>query len=74
MNKHPSKEIQHAIEYAIQKGWRYVGTGNSAHAFCRLYCPEKSRNGCSMSVWSTPRSTENHAKQIVRNVDKCIHS
>jgi hypothetical protein len=31
------------------------------------------REGCQMSVWSTPRNTENHAKQIRRKVDHCEH-
>jgi hypothetical protein len=26
-----------------------------------------------MSVWSTPRNAENHAKQIKRIVDRCPH-
>lgn len=26
-----------------------------------------------MSVWSTPKSPENHAKQIKRKVDACEH-
>lgn len=26
-----------------------------------------------MSIWSTPKSAQNHAKQIVRTVDACEH-
>jgi hypothetical protein len=26
-----------------------------------------------MSVWSTPRNAENHAKKIIRKVDNCPH-
>jgi hypothetical protein len=73
MKKHPSKEIQQAIDYAVDKGWRFIETGNSAHAYCRLYCPNQTRDGCKISVWSTPRSVDNHAKQIIRTVDKCDH-
>lgn len=73
MKKHPSKEVQRAIDYAVSIGWKFVKTGKSAHAFCRLYCPEESRDGCSFSVWSTPKNAENHAKQIIKNVDKCPH-
>lgn len=71
--KHPKKEIQAAIEYAVANGWRIIETGKSSHAFCRLYCPEESRNGCSISVNSTPRNAESHAKQIRHKVDNCSH-
>jgi hypothetical protein len=27
-----------------------------------------------MSIWSTPKSAVNHAKQIKKHVDKCIHN
>ncbi len=39
MKKHPNKEIQKVIDYAIAKGWELVETGNSAHAWGRLKCP-----------------------------------
>lgn len=73
VRKHPSKHIQGAIDYAKEKGWRVIETGKSSHAFCRLYCPEKSRDGCKMSVWSTPRNERGHARQIKRRVDRCPH-
>ncbi|MGP2522129.1 hypothetical protein ACTUSX_19865 [Pantoea ananatis] len=73
MKKHPNKYIQAAIEYAVSKGWDWVAPGNSAHCFCKLRCgnPEDEHRGHQMSVWSTPRSAENHAKQIRSMVDKC---
>lgn len=71
--KHPSKEIEEAIRYAELNGWRYQPTGNSAHAWGRLLCPLASREGHAMSIWSTPKSTENHARQIKHNVDVCEH-
>lgn len=73
ISKHPSKHIQEAIEYAEDEGWRIIETGKSSHAFCRLYCPERSRDGCKMSVWSTPRNERSHARQIKRRVDRCPH-
>ncbi len=72
-NKHPSKVIQEAIEYALQKDWRIVEAGSSSHAFCRLFCCEQSREGCIISIWSTPKSKEAHARQIKRVVDNCPH-
>lgn len=74
LNKHPSKGIQDAIEHALSKGWRIIKSGKSAHAFCRLFCPEESREGCQLSVWSTPRNVDTHAKQIRRQIEKCPHS
>lgn len=71
--KHPNKEIEQAIKYAESKGWRYLASGNSAHAWGRLLCPFKNREGHAMSVWSTPKCPENHARQIRRNVDACEH-
>lgn len=71
--KHPNKEIEVAVCFAENRDWRYRKAGASAHAWGRLHCPLESREGCAMSVWSTPRNPENHAKQIVRNVKKCPH-
>lgn len=73
MSKHPSKEIQKAIDYAVENGWRVIEPGKSSHAFCRLYCPEQSRKGCQLSVWSTQRNEGNHSRQIFRQVDRCTH-
>ncbi len=72
--KHPNKEIEDAIQYAEQQGWRYKKAGDSAHAWGRLLCPLQDRNGCSMSIWSTPRNTDTHAKQIYRRIDVCPHT
>lgn len=72
--KHPSKEIEKAIQHAESKDWRYQKTGKSAHAWGRLLCSKRDRDGCSMSVWSTPRDADVHAKQIKRRVDACPHS
>lgn len=71
--KHPNKEIEKAVKYAESLNWRYIESGKSAHAWGRLYCSLEDRNGCSMSIWSTPRCAETHAKQIRRNVDSCPH-
>ena len=71
--KHPNKEIEQAIKYAELKRWRYVPSGNSAHSWGRLLCPLSNRQGHSMSIWSTPRTPENHAQQIKRTVDACEH-
>jgi hypothetical protein len=71
--KHPHKEIEAAIQYALKQGWELKESGNSAHSWGRLKCGEKSRQGCQISIWSTPRNPYNHAQQIRRAVDRCQH-
>jgi hypothetical protein len=71
--RHPNKEIESAVKYAENHGWRYRKAGGSAHAWARLLCPFEDREGCSMSVWSTPRDADVHAKQIRRRIDACPH-
>lgn len=73
MTKHPNKHIQAALEYAKAHGWEVIPSGRSAHAFCRLRC-RLGHHEHQMSVWSTPRSPENHAKQIIRKVQECGES
>jgi len=74
MKRHANKEIRAAVAYALARGWRFVEPGGSAHAWGRLYCPLQSRDGHTISVWSTPRSPQDHAKDIRRDVDTCPHS
>ncbi|MEZ6102670.1 MAG: hypothetical protein R3E01_27330 [Pirellulaceae bacterium] len=70
--RHPNKHIENAVSYAESLGWRVEISGG--HAWGRLFCPQSSREGCIVSVWSTPRKPENHARQIWREVDLCPHS
>lgn len=72
--KHPKKEIEAAISHAEQKGWT-ISKG-SGHAWGKMYCPsnsEECRCGefCITSIWSTPKSAANHARQLKRVIDKC---
>lgn len=74
--KHENKEIEAAIEYAEEAGWKFVAAGKSAHAFGKLRCPKNDpncRNGefCSNSIWSTPKNPHSHAQAIRRWVDNC---
>lgn len=70
MKKHPNKHIRAAIEKAVANGWHVVDTGKSAHAFCRLYC-NAGHVEHMMSIWSTPRDAETHAKQILHKISQC---
>ena len=69
--RHPNKHIEAAISYAESRGWNVISS--KGHAWGRIFCPEHSQSGCIISVWSTPRVPENHAKQIVRIIDACPH-
>jgi hypothetical protein len=69
--RHPNKHIEAAIQYAESLQW--VVLISSGHAWGRLYCPQSSRAGCIISVWSTPRNPENHARHIRNMIDQCPH-
>jgi hypothetical protein len=72
--QHPKKEIELALRHAEQHGWRVQQGG--AHAWGKMYCPydnDACRCGefCITSIWSTPKSAGNHARQLRRVVDHC---
>jgi hypothetical protein len=68
---HPNKEIEAAVGHAEHLGWTvWMAKG---HAWGRLYCAHHDRDGCMISVWSTPKNTGNHAKDILRKIGKCAH-
>jgi hypothetical protein len=70
---HPNKHIREAVEYAVQRGWRLIKAGPRAHRWGTLLCTHAARGGCSIGVYSTPRSPQNHANYIRRMVDNCPH-
>ena len=75
-NTHPNKEIEAAVGHAEEHDWSWRKGGG--HAWGIIRCPwndKACRNGtyCQASIWSTPRNPTNHARQIRRVVDKCIH-
>lgn len=70
MRYHPNKEINQAIQYAIEHGWHIVNSGKSSHSHCRLRC-NFGHHEHQMSICSTPKNPQNHAKQIIRKVDEC---
>lgn len=65
---HPNKHIREALEYAEEHGWRIVIS--KGHAYRRIYCGCGHRD-CKKSVWSTPRNSENHARDI-RRQSRCL--
>lgn len=69
--RHPSKQIEEAISYAEDKGWRVEKAGARAHSWGRLLCPLADESGCIVFVYTTPRDDDNHARKVKRLVDKC---
>ncbi|TYC57557.1 hypothetical protein FMN52_13475 [Marinobacter sp. BW6] len=72
--RHANKDIEEAVAYAELHGWRIEI--RKGHAWGRMYCPLNTKDCrcgefCVASIWSTPKNTQNHAKQIRRIVDNC---
>lgn len=67
-NRHSKKEIEQALRAIEDGGWTVTPTA-TGHRWGKAECG----NGCSLSVWSTPKSPGNHAKQIRRAADRCPH-
>lgn len=76
--KHKNKEIERAIKFAEKYGWGFRKAKGAAHPFGILRCPHNDyhcRCGiyCQISVWSTPKTPEAHARKIRRAVENCLH-
>jgi hypothetical protein len=71
MARHPHKEINAAVDHAIDLGWTLISS--SGHAWGIIRCPDGTRDGCRRSVWSTPKNPEKFARELRRYVDKCPH-
>jgi hypothetical protein len=69
--RHPNKHIEKAIQHAESLGRRVEMS--DGHAFCMIFCPLETPDGHIVSIWSTPRVPENHARHIRRKVDSCEH-
>lgn len=68
----PEPPIEEALAYAREHGWSVIKrTGGSAHVWGVMRCP----GDCpQVSIFSTPRVPENHARALRRAVDRCPHS
>ena len=72
--KHTSKEIEAVLRELEALGWTVVeGRG---HAWGILRCPSNSKECrcgefCQMSVWSTPKDPERHAKKLSQKALAC---
>ena len=68
---HPNKEIEAALREAEARGWTVQK--RSGHAWAVMMCPHHERGACRASIWSTPRNAENHARQLIRVLERCPH-
>ena len=76
--RHADREIEGALRHAETYGWRVEMAAGHAHAWGRMYCPSpdnECREGefCIVSIWSTPRNAQDHARRLRHIVDTCIH-
>lgn len=71
--RHPKKEIEEAIVYVEQRGWRIEKSSARAKPWGVMYCPAAQRGGCKYSISSTPRVVEDEARRILRAVHRCPH-
>lgn len=69
--RHPDKDIERAVRYAESLNWRVLMS--HGHLWGQLFCPQSTRDGCKVGVYSTPRNPQNHARHIQRDVDLCPH-
>lgn len=67
---HPNKHIREAIEYAEDKGWRFVKANARAHSYGKLLC-QFGHVDCQVWVYSTPRDPQGHARRLRRKVETC---
>ena len=76
---HPIREIEAALLELERIGWKVEkAKGRSAHSWGFAMCPANARKECRggvfcrMSVWSTPRSPERHARNLLRQAQGCV--
>jgi hypothetical protein len=70
MTKHPNKHIRTALKYAADNGWTIKKSSGRAHAWGVVFCSFNHRE-CWMSILSTPKNPENHARDIRKTVHRC---
>lgn len=68
-SRHPKQEVEEAVQYAEACGWTVRKMGH----WGRIFCPRHDQNGCQFGVNGSPANAGNHARQIRRAVDRCVH-
>lgn len=75
--RHPDRDIEKALQYGEQHGWRIHVSSGHAHAWGGMYCPDECLR-CGrpkhrmLSVASTPRNALDHAADLRRSVRRCL--
>ena len=65
---HPTKEIDEALDYAASKDWTIEKVDPVLmHGADEVPLPHEV-DGCQVSIYSTPRNPQNHAKQLKRAI------
>lgn len=62
-------EIEAVLKFAESLGWQVI-QNKRGHAWGKLRCPLGTREGCNISIYSTPRNPDVHARylqQCIRN-------
>jgi phage terminase large subunit GpA-like protein len=67
--RHGRKRIREALDAADAAGFKVEMSTGHGHAWGYVTCPHC---GQRLSVWSTPRNDDNHAKQIERFIRRHI--
>lgn len=70
LGRHPKKEVQQSLEEILADGWWRLEEGGH---WGLLYCGQRDRSGCRISVHGTPSDPSWHAKDIEREARKCRH-
>lgn len=72
-SRHPKKEIEDALTYAEELGWRVYKSNARAHSWGTIWCPFANRQGCIFVVYGTPKNAQNFAIKLRKVVSKCSH-
>lgn len=70
-SRHPKKAVEEVLQELEAAGWRIEAS--QGHAWGKAKCPRYDRTGCVVSIWSTPRNPESHARHLRNILAKCPH-
>ena len=72
--RHTNPHVEATLAAAEERGWRVEkAAGGHAHVWGRMLCPQATREGCIVFVYSTPRNPQSHARHLQKRVDCCPH-
>lgn len=71
--KHSKPDIEEALQEAEDAGWRIIKASPRAKPWGSALCAHADRDGCRISIPSTPKSAQNFAKQFRKALAACPH-